>query len=159
MIKENKQDSPGVFIPPPLIYTVIFLISIFIQNLFPISKNFFKANSTFIAGWVLITACLVFVVPAIEKFIRAKNTLILIKPAESLQTSRVYSLTRNPMYLGLLLLYSGLALIFGNWWTLILIPVLILIMNFFVIRNEEKYLERAFGQDYFDYKKKVRQWI
>ncbi len=159
MTKEKKQDNPGVLIPPPLIYTVIFLISIFVQNLVPITENYLKAFSTFAAGLVLIALSLIFVIPAVVKFIRTKNTLVTIKPAESLQTSGVYSFTRNPMYLGLLLLYLGLALTNGNWWTLILIPVLIFVVNIYIIKNEEKYLERAFGQNFLDYKKKVRRWI
>jgi protein-S-isoprenylcysteine O-methyltransferase Ste14 len=63
------------------------------------------------------------------------------------------------MYVGLLLVYTGIAMIHGNWWTFLLIPLVIFIITRFVIINEEKYLERAFGQDYMNYKKKVRRWL
>ncbi len=159
MNKEYKKDNPGVYIPPPLIYAVIFFISILIQKLIPISEYFLYSISTFVAGWVLIAVSLFFSLPALVRFVKTKNTLITIKPAESLQTSGIYSLTRNPMYLGLLLLYSGLALISGNWWTLIMIPVLVFIMTIYVIKKEEGYLERTFGQVYSDYKMKTRRWI
>ncbi len=54
---------------------------------------------------------------------------------------------------------AGVALIIGNWWTIILIPVLISIVAYFIIKPEERYLERAFGKDYLNYKQEVRRWI
>lgn len=63
------------------------------------------------------------------------------------------------MYVGLLLIYIGLALQFGNWWTLLLIPFLIALITYRVILPEEKYLTRAFGEDYLNYQKQVRRWI
>jgi protein-S-isoprenylcysteine O-methyltransferase Ste14 len=63
------------------------------------------------------------------------------------------------MYLGLLLLYIGIAFYQGNFWTLLLVPPLINLISIFVIGKEEKYLERAFGKNYLDYKRKVRRWL
>ncbi|MEJ7683307.1 MAG: isoprenylcysteine carboxylmethyltransferase family protein [Segetibacter sp.] len=94
-----------------------------------------------------------------SRFVNTKNTLVTIKPATSLVTSGIYSRSRNPTYLSLLLLYTGIALLFGNWWTIILVPVLAAIITLFIIKPEERYLERAFGKDYLEYKAKVRRWI
>ena len=85
--------------------------------------------------------------------------MITIKSANSLQTDGVYAITRNPMYLGLLFLYTGIAFFAGNWWTFILIPMVVIIITTYVISREEKYLLDAFGQDYTSYKIKVRRWI
>jgi len=63
------------------------------------------------------------------------------------------------MYAGLLLVYIGIAFIKGNIWTFILIPLVIFIVNRLIIIKEEKYLERAFGKQYLDYKNKVRRWL
>jgi len=63
------------------------------------------------------------------------------------------------MYLGLLLLYSGIAFLKGNPWTFILIPVLMLVVELYVIRREELYLEREYRDEFISYKKKVRRWI
>jgi protein-S-isoprenylcysteine O-methyltransferase Ste14 len=100
-----------------------------------------------------------FILPALIKFAQSKNTLVTIKPANSLQTRGIYSVTRNPMYMGLLILYCGIAMFEGNWWTIIFIPVIIIIVQAYVIRGEENYLQRAFGEEYFAYRKKVRRWI
>ncbi len=157
---KNSKDSPGVFIPPPLIYAGFFLLSFLIQGYLTIKAAFFfHTRAANIAGLLIIITSLVFSLPALRQFFRTKNTVMLIRPATSLQTSGIYSLTRNPMYVGLALLYLGMALIFGNWWTLILFPVLLVTIHFRVIRPEENYLSRAFGDPYAEYKNQVRRWI
>jgi protein-S-isoprenylcysteine O-methyltransferase Ste14 len=56
-------------------------------------------------------------------------------------------------------LYTGCAFLWGSWWTLLWLPVLILLMTRFVIQREERYLKRAFGNSYTAYKQQVRRWI
>jgi protein-S-isoprenylcysteine O-methyltransferase Ste14 len=63
------------------------------------------------------------------------------------------------MYVSLLLLYTGLSFIIGNWWNLILLPVLFFVVQEYVIKHEEKYLDRRFGEQYSEYKTKVRRWL
>jgi len=63
------------------------------------------------------------------------------------------------MYISLFLFYTGLSFIIGDWWNFVLLPFLILIVQEYVIKREEKYLHRKFGQQYFDYKIKVRRWL
>ena len=158
-MSNKKKDNPGIFIPPPLIYAAIFFLSILMQKIIPINNSFFDSRNATIAGIVLIAIALLFILPALMKFVQSKNTLVTIKSATSLQTKGVYSLTRNPMYMGLLILYSGIAMLEGNWWTFIFIPLIIIIVQSYVIRGEENYLQRAFGEEYNAYRKKVRRWI
>lgn len=153
------KDHPGVYVPPPLLYVAVFFISIFIQRQFPLSVSFFGTKTAFVAGILLVTTALTILLPALILFFQTKNTLITIKPANSLQTSGIYSISRNPMYLGLLTLYMGIGCFKGNLWTFILVPLLVLIITHFVIRNEEAYLVRTFGADYAAYQKKVKRWI
>jgi protein-S-isoprenylcysteine O-methyltransferase Ste14 len=63
------------------------------------------------------------------------------------------------MYVGLLFVYLGITCFIGNWWNIILLPLLIFIMQAYVIKSEEKYLERAFGDEFIEYKKRVRRWL
>lgn len=156
---KTNNDHPGVYIPPPLFYVMVFFISIFLQRKFPLSESFFASNTAFVAGIILMATALTFLFPALVKFFQTKNTLITIKPAYSLETTGIYSISRNPMYLGLVVLYMGVGCFKGNLWTFILVPLLVLIVNHFVIRNEEAYLVRAFGADYAGYRKKVKRWI
>ena len=158
-MSNKKKDNPGIFIPPPLIYAAIFFLSILMQKIIPINNSFFDSRNATIAGIVLIAIALLFILPALIKFVQSKNTLVTIKSTTSLQTKGIYSLTRNPMYMGLLILYSGIAMLEGNWWTFIFIPLIIIIVQSYVIRGEENYLQRAFGEEYNAYRKKVRRWI
>jgi protein-S-isoprenylcysteine O-methyltransferase Ste14 len=155
----KKEDSPGVSLPPPLIYALFFGISLLIQKLFPIDKAFFNTNASGIVGFLLLAVCLVFDLPSLIQFFRTKNTLITIKSANSLQTKGLYSISRNPMYTGLLCLYSSLAMLVGNWWTVLFIPFVIFIIQSYVIRREESYLTRRFGQQFIEYKMRVRRWL
>jgi protein-S-isoprenylcysteine O-methyltransferase Ste14 len=157
---DSSKDSPGVYVPPPLVYIACFLLSFLLQGYFTIrSAFFFHSVAANIIGLLIIISGLIFAVPALRQFFKTKNTIILIKPASSLQTTGIYSYTRNPMYLSLLLIYLGMAFIFGNWWTLFLIPVLVIVILYRIILPEERYLTRAFGDEYAAYKTKVRRWI
>jgi protein-S-isoprenylcysteine O-methyltransferase Ste14 len=156
---KTKIDNPGVKIPPPLFYVVTFLLSVLLQKLFFIDHFIFKSLPFEIAAVVLILISLIFIIPALRQFFKTKNTVITVKPATSLQISGVYSITRNPMYLGLLLLYGGLVFLAGNWWTIIFMPVLIIAVTLLIVLPEERYLQREFGETYSLYKEKVRRWL
>lgn len=157
---KSTKDSPGVFIPPPLFYAVFFLLSFLLQGYFTIrGAFFFHTHWANIIGTLFYFTGVAFIFPAAFEFVKSKNTVITAKPASTLQTTGIYSYSRNPMYVGLILIYLGLTFQFGNWWTLILLPLLIVFITYVVIHPEERYLERAFGTDYTEYKKRVRRWI
>lgn len=156
---ESKKDSPGVYIPPPLVYVLTFLAAVFIQKIVAINNAVFRLQLTKLVGILLLAISLVFLYTSLRKFFLTKNTLILIKPASSLQTTGIYNISRNPMYVSLTLIYLGLTCLIGNWWNIILFPILFFILQEYIIKREEKYLERAFGIEYTNYKRKVRRWL
>ena len=155
----NQKDSPGVYIPPPIIYVLIFLIAFFLQKKVSIDDSLFHLKITRMVGIALFVVALLFLVTSLRKFFKSKNTLVLIKPASSLQTNGIYTISRNPMYLGLAIVYLGITCFIGNWWHIILFPLLLLIVQGYIIDREEKYLDRRFGKEYLDYKTKVRRWL
>lgn len=155
----KQKNHAGVYVPPPFIYVVFFFLSRWLQQRVPLDTSWQQALQANLIGWALIALSFLFNFSALRKFLITKNSLIPHKPARSLETGGIYSYSRNPMYFGLLLLYSGLAALLGNWWTFILIPLLIIIVQLSVIKKEESYLASAFGEVYDDYKKRVRRWI
>ncbi len=155
----NKSKGPGVYIPPPLFYVLIFLASVFIQRKLPISELLFHQTIIKIVGILFLIIALFFLVRSLRQFFLTKNTLILIKPASSLQKTGIYGITRNPMYVGLAFVYIGVACLVGNWWTFILLPFLIFIIQEYIIKREEKYLELEFGQGFRDYRSTVKRWL
>lgn len=154
-----KKDHPGVYIPPPVIYAVIFIVGLFLQKQFSINNTFFHSSTAKITGSIFIAVAFIFIASSVGQFIKSRNTVVTIKPASSLQTTGIYSVTRNPMYAGLACVYLALGFLIGNWWNFILFPLLIIIVQTYIIYSEEKYLEREFGAAYSNYKKNVRRWL
>ncbi len=157
---KSKADNPGIYVPPPLLYVAVFLVAIFLQSLMPVNHAVFQNSWIKILGAVLIAiAVFYFAFRSLRQFFLTKNTVITHRAANSLQTTGIYAITRNPMYTGLAITYLGVTCYFGNWWNVILFPVLILLVQELIIKREEKYLERRFGDIYLEYKKRVRRWL
>ena len=74
-------------------------------------------------------------------------------------TEGMYRYSRNPMYLGLLLLIIAATIWFGTWFGIIISVFFILLINILQIIPEEEALLQIFGEEYLEYKKKVRRWI
>ncbi len=155
--KLQKPDHSGVKIPPPLIYAGSFVLALLLENIFPISilpKTIGRSAALLcIAIWVILS------IWSISLFRRARTSFVPIKPATALVVSGPYRFTRNPMYLGFAFLYLGLASLFALFWGLILLPVMIAVIQSYVIAREEQYLERKFGEEYLRYKARVRRWM
>lgn len=98
---------------------------------------------------------------AMLSFWSLKTTVNPMKPtsASFLVTSGIYRFTRNPMYLGLLLLLAGWALYLANILAFPFLPAFILYMNRFQIKPEERALTDRFGQKYLEYASRVNRWI
>jgi protein-S-isoprenylcysteine O-methyltransferase Ste14 len=155
----SKSKGPGVYIPPPLFYVLIFIAALRIQKIIPISDILFHQTAIKVLGVIFLMAALYFLVRSLRQFFLTKNTLILIKPASSLQITGIYRITRNPMYVGLAILYLGITCFIGNWWNVILFPLLFIIVQAYIIKREERYLELEFGEQYNAYKETVRRWL
>jgi protein-S-isoprenylcysteine O-methyltransferase Ste14 len=74
-------------------------------------------------------------------------------------TTGIHGWTRNPIYLGMFLVYGGIGLAAQSPWILILTLPLAITICFGVVAREEAYLERRFGDAYLDYKARVRRWL
>ena len=97
----------------------------------------------------------------IASFVRAKTTVNPMKPASAsaLVVSGLYARSRNPMYLGLLLILIGWAVYLSNGLAFLLLLAFILYMNRFQIEPEERALISLFGQEFVAYKSRVRRWL
>ena len=94
-------------------------------------------------------------------FRRARTTVNPMKPdsASSLVVSGIYRLTRNPMYLGFLLVLVGWAIYLSNALTFFFLPAFIVYMNRFQIEPEEQALHVLFGPQFAAYRSRVRRWL
>lgn len=97
----------------------------------------------------------------VASFRRAMTTVNPMKPgsASALVVSGVYRYSRNPMYLGFLLILAGWALCLSNALALLWLPAFVLYMDRFQIRPEERALVALFSQEYAEYAARVRRWM
>jgi protein-S-isoprenylcysteine O-methyltransferase Ste14 len=76
-----------------------------------------------------------------------------------LTTEGPFRYSRNPSYLALTMIYAGIALLRNSLWAMLFLPLVVVVMQREVIGREERYLERAFREEYHAYKEKVRRWV
>ena len=81
------------------------------------------------------------------------------QPVRALVTTGIHAWSRNPIYVGMFLLYAGIGIAVRSPWVLILALPLVIILRYGVVAREEAYLERRFGDAYRDYKARVRRWL
>ena len=92
-------------------------------------------------------------------FKKAETNITPWEPTTTIITSRMYSYSRNPIYLAFNFVPIGLGIFFNNLWVLVsFIPAAIMLF-FIAIKKEERYLEEKFGDEYLEYKKNVRRWL
>ena len=144
-------------IPPP----IIALICIILNYLSTYLINPIKFPTIEIIGGLILLIGLVTAMLAIFLFKKNKTTINPMKAEETttLVTTGIFSITRNPMYLGLFFVISSTILFFGSWFGLIILMFFVLYINKFQIIPEEEAMEKLFGNKYNDYKKNVRRWI
>ena len=144
-------------IPPP----IIALICIILNYLSTYIINPIKfPNSEIISGFIFLVGLLTAIF-AILLFKKYKTTVNPLKPEETttLVTTGIFSITRNPMYLGLFFLISSTVLFFGSWFGIIILIIFVWYINKFQIIPEEQTMEKLFGKKYNDYRQNVRRWI
>ena len=110
---------------------------------------------------VIIGTGLLIELVAIWAFVQAKTTVNPIQPdrATELVTGGLYSISRNPMYLGLAILLTGWMLWLGDLANLLVLAGFIALITVLQIKPEESVLQQKFGADYDAYRQKVRRWI
>lgn len=96
---------------------------------------------------------------AFRGFRKAGTPVVPFERSTALVTTGTYRLTRNPMYLGMVLDLTGLALLLGTLSPWLPIPFFIWLIQANFITGEERFLEALFGQQYLDYKSRVRRWL
>jgi protein-S-isoprenylcysteine O-methyltransferase Ste14 len=152
-----STDHAGVAVPPPLIYIAFLLVGVVLQRYVPLPG--LPVTIARVLGAAFIVPALILSIWSIGRFRASRTSIVPIRPATALVITGPYRVTRNPMYLGLLLLYCGIACWFGLVWSLMLAPVLVWVISVFVIGREERYLTRKFGVDYRRYQTHVRRWF
>jgi protein-S-isoprenylcysteine O-methyltransferase Ste14 len=112
-----------------------------------------------VAGLLLISFGILLLIIAIGLFLARKTTVMPTRAPDKLVTEGIYRITRNPMYLGMLLILSGFPLMMDTIIGLICPVIFFFLMDRTVIPREEKVVESVFSKAFLEYKSHTRRWI
>lgn len=156
---EKQNDHPNINknIHPPII-ALLFIIAAILLGLF-IKFPFELSGVVRNIGFGLTIVGFLLGAGAFIEFRKARTTLDPHGSVKSLVVSGVYGFSRNPIYLGFLLMVIGLPLGSGFYWGIVMAPFFVVTMNRQVIEREESYLENKFNGQYTGYKSRVRRWL
>ena len=142
---------------PPVIVVIITAVIMLALAQIPMLK---LMSSWAVAVLFMLIGGMV-IVMAVAQFAKAKTTVNPMNPNDSSQivAKGIFSVSRNPMYVGMVLILSGLAMGLGSLLAWLMIIGFVLYMTYFQIKPEEQILAEKFGDDYVQYCAKVRRWV
>lgn len=153
----KSGDGAGVRFPPPFIYAVFCGAGLILDEFWPLLPIEWSFAST--VGWGLTAVAFLLMTLCVVYMRRARTTIRPDKPTAAIVSSGPFAYSRNPIYVGWLILYFGIALVWGGTWTLLLAIPCAAVIHRYVIAREERYLEQTFGTAYTDYTARVRRYL
>jgi protein-S-isoprenylcysteine O-methyltransferase Ste14 len=146
-------------IPPPVYALGIAALMWLLNRYFPVF-NWISSPWNKI-GLAIIVLAIALDSSSLFLFFKKHTTVNPMHPdhTKSLVTEGLYRFTRNPMYVGLLVILTGFAIYLGSVTPFLLLPLFYWLITTQQIRPEERILEEKFGQQYLDYKKRVKRWL
>ena len=154
---DESGSAPAFRIWPPIAVGVPWLVGWGLEQLTGVSVDFGRWGT--VAGWLLIAAFAVWNGWCLLLFARHRTGLLPGQASKALVESGPYRLSRNPLYVGLLVLYAGLGLLLDSWGALILLPLAWAALLWGAVLPEEAYLRVELGQPYEEYRSRVRRWL
>ena len=155
-----SPEGPGAPFPPTMYFVVALGVALGLQDQTPLPLlPVDAANSRTLIGGVLMAAGLGAFWWGMFTFARARTGIMLERPASQLIDRGPYRYSRNPMYVGCVMTYAGVAVLTNSLWPLLLLPAVIALFVVFVIKREERYLHAEFGERYEAYCRRVPRWL
>jgi protein-S-isoprenylcysteine O-methyltransferase Ste14 len=156
----TARDTAGVIAPPPLLALATVVFGLLLDGLFPayvltVLLTFTQRVEIAVPLFAIAAAL---GIPAVHAFRRAGTHVEPWKPVWALVTHGIFRFLRNPMYVGLIVMVAGLAILLASDWMLVMTVLLAVSLHFGVVRREERYLEARFGEAYRRYRDRVPRY-
>ncbi len=153
----ENNDRARVLVPPPFVFLGYLIGALLLNWIVPLPVPW-TFISRVLGGLALLTGIML-AGSAFSQMKKAHTTPDLRQPTTALVTAGPYRFTRNPIYLGLFLIYLGFTLLAGTLWGILLSPFLFWTVTNAIVRLEEEYLQQKFRDEYTGYLSRVRRWI
>ena len=151
------SDSPGVAIFPPALFAGTLALGLVLHWIRPASL--LPPTVARVAGITLLILSGWLVRSAEAAMKRAGTNVRPDQPTLALVTEGPFRWTRNPMYLATTGLYLSVTLLVNALWPAVLVLPMLIFLDWGVVRREEQYLAKKFGDAYREYKAQVRRWV
>ena len=153
----DERDDPGIKVPPPLIYLLPLVLGLVLDTRARVP--FLPRGVARALGWPLVGGGAALNGWFLRTIREADVPIRTDRPVPRLTTEGPFRHSRNPSYLALAMIYAGIAALRNSLWAALLLPLVVYVIRREVIGREERYLERAFGEEYLAYKARVRRWV
>lgn len=155
--KPPSSDRANIYPWPPIIYAVALSTAFALDRAAPLARLTFEG--LLVQGFAVGAFGLGIAIAGVAYFKVVGTAVDPTGQASTLATGGIYQYTRNPMYLGTLILFTGIGLAMPSGWLLLAVPIIAILLRKLAIEPEEAYLARRFGDAYLAYCAKVRRWI
>jgi protein-S-isoprenylcysteine O-methyltransferase Ste14 len=153
----DDQDNPGDWAPPLLTYVLTLLLGLVLDR--RLHLPVLPHRVARVLGWPLVGGGMALATWFIRTMRGADTTLDVNKPVSRVVQDGPFRHSRNPGYLSLAMIYTGLAILRNALWVILLLPLVLVVTQRELIEREERYLQRTFGEEYLAYKRRVRRWV
>lgn len=151
------MQRPYFVVPAPVLFIAVAGVAALLDRVWPWTLQ--GSSGLFFLGWGLLDIGAVILLWTIWLMLWRKTTMSPYGKPQQLLSEGPFRVSRNPLYIGMLVAYLGAGLLWGNLWCLILLPLLVALLQVGIIRHEEQLLCKHFGDDYTQYCRKVRRWL
>lgn len=147
-------------ITPSLLFLITFITGLFLSWIKPWNFTpYIESDIIQLIGIVILLSSFLINIFAYREFKKSLTPHApFVKPKVLIQKG-IFALSRNPVYLALVLAESGLAFILDTPWLLFSTVILFIMLDIFIVRDEEKVLHSLFKEDYEYYQTKTRKWV
>ncbi|WP_243545695.1 methyltransferase family protein [Pseudodesulfovibrio tunisiensis] len=158
-VTECQSDSPGVVVMPPLAFKVSLLAGICLEGVWPWPFDVCSMTGHIAAGAFVAFLGFAFMMWGYGLFRKLGVGVPTNTPSSVLVRGGAYRYSRNPMYVGFIVILAGIGFAAGSVWLLLTVVPMWAYLQWFVIPREEAYLQRTFGQEYIEFCRAVRRWL
>lgn len=157
---ETSNSARPTIVPwPPVLLAAGVALALALGRIFPLEWPGMDDTPGRVIGYGLGLAGLALMAWGFLTLHRAGTTFMPNRRVDHLVSEGAFAFRRNPIYMGEVLVFLGLAEFTHNIWFAIVAPLFAIAILILAIRPEERHLEERFGQAYLDYKDRTRRWF